>query len=218
MVKIILAEDHLIVRNGIKLLLNAEANLEVIFEASQGEEVMDYLLSNEAADMLITDIHMEGMDGFALIKQVHASYPRMPIVVLSMVDDLVSVSTVFKAGASGYLLKNTGLKELLFAINHVVDGQRYICAELSVQLLDFLGQGHSISSCEKKKEVEERCSARELEILTLIASGFTNQQIADHLFLSKRTVEGHRQHLLEKTESKNTASLIKFAVKHGLVE
>lgn len=218
MIKIILAEDHLVVRNGIKLLLDAERNLSVIFEGSQGEDVMGYLQTGEVPDMLITDMHMEGMDGLALIEQIHAAYPSIRILVLSMVDDLSLVLEAFHAGASGYLLKNTGLHELLFAVQHVASGMSYICAELSVKLLDISGQARLNGSKSVQTALLKICSERELEILALIADGFTNQQIAEQLFLSKRTIEGHRQHLLEKTGSKNTASLIKFAVKHGLVD
>lgn len=217
MIKIILAEDHLVVRNGIKLLLESQSDLEVIAEASSGQEALDFLNSGIIPDLLITDISMAEMDGLELIDHLTMQYPDVKIIVLSMLNNSQYMLKAFEKGALGYLVKNVGYEELLFCIHHVFNGGRFLCEEVSMQMLDKLQDLPSMTYHLQELIEEIDLTDRELEVIELIGEGLTNLQIADKLFLSKRTVEGHRQNLLEKTKSKNTASLIKYAVKNGII-
>ncbi|MCI0919839.1 response regulator [Sphingobacterium rhinopitheci] len=217
MIKIILAEDHLVVRNGIKLLLESQAEFAVIGEASSGEEVLTLLENGVVPNILMTDIRMDEMDGLELIDRLTIQYPDIKVIVLSMLNNIQYVIEAFDKGALGYLVKNVGYDELLFCIQHVSKGGRFLCEEISMQLLDKLQDLPSMSYQLKELMEEIDLTERELEVLELIGEGMTNLQIADKLFLSKRTVEGYRQNLLDKTKSKNTASLIKYAVKNSLI-
>lgn len=218
MVKIVLAEDHLVVLNGVKLLLESQPDLEVIDQGTNGHEVLNIMSKGNIPDVLITDINMADMDGLELIAQVNTQYPSVKIIVLSMLNNLPHVLQSFKNGANGYLVKNVGYEEMLYAIRHVAKGGQFICEEISLLMLDNLQK--SPTAILNKDQIMERMglSEREMEVLELIGEGYTNMQIADKLFLSKRTVEGHRQNLLEKTEVKNTAALIKYAIRTGLMQ
>jgi DNA-binding NarL/FixJ family response regulator len=218
MIKIILAEDHKIVRNGLKNLLEKEKNFQIVGEAADGTEVMDLLEKGIEADIVLTDMNMPGMDGAELTTKLRSWPQYIKVVFLTMLDHEKYVVKAFKAGANGYLLKNISSDELVFAIKHVclyADG-RYVCSELALRLLDRLIHLPEINLEKSVTDVE--FSKRELEILELMAEGYTNQEIADQLFTSKRTVEGHRQSMIDKTEVRNTAALIKYAVLNGIIK
>lgn len=212
MIKILLAEDHLVVRDGLRFILDQEPDMQVIFETGSGQDVLDYLEKGQEPDLILTDMNMPGIDGMAMIKALPNRYP---ILVLSMLDHEQYVFETLSAGASGYLLKSVNKKEMLFAIRYIADGGTYICSEISLKLLNRFAR---LSGALASGTLSVEFSERETEVLTLIAGGFTNKEIAAKLFSSRRTVEGHRQSLLDKSESKNTATLIKFAVQHGLVK
>lgn len=220
MIKIILVEDHLVVRNGIKLLLDTQENMKVIAEANNGDEALAYLSENSIPDIIITDINMPGMDGIELTERLVELYPSIKVIVLSMLSNTQNVSQAFEKGAKGYLVKNVSYDELLFAINHIGNGGRYLCEELAMLLLERVNSQPPIYGLEEKDKLvaDIDLSERELEVLQLISDGYTNVEIADRLFLSKRTVEGHRQNLIDKTGVKNSASLIKYAVVNRLVD
>lgn len=214
MINVILAEDHNIVRNGIHSLLDKEPGLKVTGEAANGREVLDLLGSGVQADIILADMNMPEMTGVELIRDLRISYPAIKVIVLSMLDHEKYVYQAFVAGANGYLLKNVSADEMIFAIKHTGIGGRYLCSELSFTLLDRLiyapeiaVNGHSAAEFSK----------REIEVLQLIAEGFTNTEIADKLFTSKRTVEGHRQNLIDKTQARNTAALIRHAIVNGMI-
>lgn len=212
MINILLAEDHSVVRNGIKSLLDNEPGLQVCGEATNGTQVMQHLTGGLVVDIILADMNMPGMSGPDLIKNVTAQFPDILILILSMVDHERHVTQAFKAGASGYLLKNVSSEEMIFAIKQVHMGSKYLCIELSLKLLDKL-----IYAPEIPDQIDLEFSRREIEILRLIANGHTNQEIADKLYTSKRTVEKHRQSLIDKTNSLNTAMLIKYAVLNGMI-
>lgn len=218
MIKIILAEDHLVVLNGVKLLLESQADLEVIGEGTNGNQILEIFRSGNIPDVLITDINMSDMDGLELITHVKKEFPTVKVIVLSMLNNLQYILQAFKNGANGYLVKNVGYEEMLYAIRHVAKGGQFICEEISTIMLDTLQK--SPTAFLNIEQIMEKMglSEREMEVLELIGEGFTNMQIADKLFLSKRTVEGHRQNLLEKTGVKNTAALIKYAIRTGLMQ
>jgi DNA-binding NarL/FixJ family response regulator len=213
--KIILAEDHKIVRNGIKMLLESQGEITVVAEANNGIEVLKYFKDGGQADVVITDINMPEMDGITLITELKTVSPDTHIMMLSMLDNEKYIAQAFIEGARGYLLKNVSEEELNFALRYVSGGGRYLCAELAEKLLDKLTSNPLQQANAAGQSID--FSLREMEVLHLIAEGFTNTEMADKLFLSKRTIEGHRQALIDKTGAKNTAALIRFAVVNGFI-
>ncbi|MDQ0637835.1 DNA-binding NarL/FixJ family response regulator [Pedobacter sp. W3I1] len=213
--KIILAEDHNIVRNGIRMLLESQGEISVVAEAGNGLEVITYFSEGNQADIVIADINMPEMDGISLIGELKTLSPATHVVMLSMLDNEKYVAQAFMEGARGYLLKNVGEEELIFALRYVAGGGKYLCAELAEKLLDRLIQTTVHQPETNGQHID--FSLREMEVLHLIAEGFTNSEMAEKLFLSKRTVEGHRQALIDKTGTKNTAALIRFALVNGFI-
>ncbi|WP_242918505.1 response regulator transcription factor [Pontibacter liquoris] len=213
-IKVILAEDHMILRQGLRLLLEQDPEIEVIGEAGNGEELLD-LLAQTPADVVLMDIHMPVMDGFEATEQVCERYPQTKVIALSMLDNVPYVQKMLACGATGYLLKTTGREELSAAIKLVASGNSYICSELSIKVLTKEANLKEVRPQESGEKAG--LSRREIEVLTLIAEGFTNAEIADKLFTSKRTIETHRQNILEKTQAKNSANLIKYAIEHKII-
>jgi DNA-binding NarL/FixJ family response regulator len=215
-IKVLLADDHKIIRDGIKSMLRAEQAIEIIGEASNGRELID-MLTELPADLIIMDVNMPEMDGFETTSYIARHHPSVKVLVLSMLDHERYITKMLEAGALGYILKNTGREELTHAIKTVASGNLYICSEIAINLLK---RNHPIPV--KYPLTSEtsaaKLSKRELEVLQLLAEGLNNAEIADKLFTSKRTVESHRKNLLSKTESKNTAALIKYALSRGIIE
>lgn len=214
MLSLILAEDHNIVRNGIRMLLEADKEISIAGEATNGLEVLEIISSGVKVDIVLADINMPAMDGITLIKELKLKSPATQIVMLSMLDNEKYVSQAFSEGASGYLLKSVSADELIFSLKHVHTGGQYLCAELAMRMLN-----KSISTVPLNR-INDRVeySMREIEILDLIAGGLTNNEMSAKLFISKRTIEGHRQSLIEKTGAKNTAALIRYAVLSGIIQ
>lgn len=215
MLKVILAEDHNIVRNGIRMLLENEPDFEVIGEATNGKEVLELLEGNVEAGLILADINMPIMDGMSMLRAIRVNYPNVKVIFLSMLDNEKYISQAFREGASGYVFKNVSSDELIFSLRQVNSGSRYLCTELALNLLDRSLQESPVFTTAPESNIE--FSQREVEVLQLIAEGLTNTEIAEKIFISKRTVEGHRQSILEKTGSKNTATLIRFAVLNGFI-
>lgn len=217
-IKIVLTEDHKIVRSGVRSLLEKEEDIEIVGEVCNGNELSELFESgridaNEV--LLITDIDIPGANGIELISSLFQAYPKLKILVLSMLSHEKHLLKAFQSGANGYMLKNVSSDELLFGIRHIINnGQRYLCTELSIKLLDRQLAGSYVITDELPVV---NLSKREKEVLSLIAEGYTNQEIADKIFTSKRTVEGHRQNLIYKTQSRNSAALIRYAVIRGIV-
>lgn len=216
MLQIVIAEDHNIVRNGIKTLLEAEEDFNVVGEAKNGKEVLDIISKIGTVNLVLTDINMRRMDGISLIKEIKKINPNIRVVILSMLDSEKYISQAFTYGASGYLLKNIGSDELIFALQHVVSESRYLCSELSIKLLERLVNSPvpPVSSYENKIEF----SCREIALLNLIAEGLTNLEISEKLLLSQHTIKNHRQRLIAKTGTRNTATLIRFAVLSEIIQ
>jgi len=216
MINILLVEDHNVVRNGIRSLIEKETDIKVIAEATNGKKALSLLKEVTDINIVLTDINMPEMNGIELINQIKSSYPAIQVIILSMLDNEKYVIEAFRTGACGYILKNVSSEELIFAIRHIyTNGERYLCNELSLKLLDrLINMPDTILAAEN---LNIDLSKRELEVLSLIAEGYTNQEIADRLFTSKRTVEGHRQNLIDKTGARNTAALIRFAIINGLI-
>lgn len=216
MINVFLAEDHNIVRNGIKSLLENNGEIAVIGEANNGLGALNMPEKLAIADVLLTDINMAGIDGITLTKELAKNYPNLAVVILTMLDQENYVFGAFTSGAKAYLLKNVSTDELVFCIKHIAAGGTYFCSELSMKMLRRLMDSNHP---EKQKSVTDiEINGREMEMLNMLIDGYTNQEMADKLFVSKRTIEGYRQHLIEKTKSKNTASLIKFCIANGIIK
>lgn len=211
-VNVLIAEDHGVVLKGLKLLLGQDPQINIAGEASNGVEVLEIFAKGEKVDIVVADIRMPEINGLELISKVKVLNPEVKFVMLSMFDDEAHVVEAFELGASGYLLKKGDVEELIFAIKQVNAGGKYLSSELVFGFLDRVIQNTVAASA---SEVE--FSSRELEILHLISEGMTNHEMSEKLFLSRRTIEGHRLSLIEKSGTKNTAALIRYAVLNKLV-
>jgi len=212
-IMILLTEDHNVVRKGIRALLEKVPGFEIAGEVSNGLEALEFLKdASPVIDLVLLDMNMPEMSGIELIGRMKSEHPQVKVLVLSMLDHEKYIYEALTAGARGYLLKNVSADEMIFAIKHVRDGGKYLCSELSFTLLE-----RQINAPEVVGANDLELSKREIEILDLIAEGLTNVEIADKLFTSKRTVEGHRLSLMNKTNSKNSSALIKFAVLNGII-
>jgi DNA-binding NarL/FixJ family response regulator len=216
MIRIILAEDHIVVRNGIRSLLEKVADYEIIGEAINGEQVLKLLEDGAEPDVLLCDLNMKGMGGIELTEKLVLAGHKFRIIILSMLDKENFVVKSFNAGASGYLLKSITPDEMIFAIRHIHSDARYICAELALRFLDRLIALPVMTN--KAFDITDiTFTVRDLEVLELVADGYTNEQIAEKLFTGKRTAEAYRKALLEKTDTANTAALVRFAMRNGLI-
>ena len=211
--KIILVDDHTLFRNGLKLLINNTPNFRVIAEASNGKEFIDLLSKEEKPDVVLLDIAMPEMDGIEAAAIALEKYPDLPIITLSMYGEEDYYFKMVSLGVKGFLLKNSDIHEVCSALESVVEGGAYFSQELLFNLVSNL-RSSSLAGTEDNSMLSER----ELEILLLICKGFSNQEIADELFISKRTVDKHRANILSKTNCKNTANLVVYAIKNRLVE
>lgn len=215
MIKILLADDHQVVRDGMKMLLEADERIRVVHQATNGLEVLE-MLAQGSVDMVITDINMPHMDGLELLKIIKTKHPAIKVVMLSMHDSDKYLLEAHNYKADGYLLKNMSSDELIFAIKYIYGGKRYVCAELSMSMADRYLESKKYLLAKEEKHVE--FSSRELEILQLIAEGLTNVEMSERLFLSKRTIEGHRQNLLDKTGVRNSSALIRHSILNGYIQ
>jgi DNA-binding NarL/FixJ family response regulator len=216
-INVILVDDHQIIRDGIKAFLKEDNDINIVGEADNGKQLLQLVAENQP-DLVLMDINMPEMDGYEATKILHEQFPDVKILILSMLDHEKYVSKMLHAGASGYILKNSGKDELLCGIRLVSKGHKYICSDLAFTFLNKLHRDFSpeLNSIAAPKKVAD-LSQREIEVLKLIAEGLTNAEIADKLFTSKRTIESHRQNIIEKTQVKNTASLIKYAITNGII-
>jgi len=208
-VRIIIADDHQLFRNGLRLLLSAFPGFEVVEEASDGVELLSKL-DGCKADIVLMDINMPEMDGIEATRKALAKCPELNIIALSMYGEEDYYYRMVDAGAKGFLLKDSGINEVKDAISTVLKGGSYFSQELLYNVIKKF----------KTRETEVRManlSKREKEILMKICEGQSNHEIADTLFISKRTVDKHRANLLSKTGSKNTASLILFAIRNKII-
>lgn len=216
MTRLFLVDDHAVLRDGLRSLLAPQPDLTIVGEAANGQELLDQLPATPT-DVVLLDMNMPVLDGVATARQLRTDFPHVRVLMLSMVDQPRSIGQALEAGAHGYILKNADKSEIMVAIQTVVAGKRFLCSELGLTLLDMvLSQGSEPSS--NAPQGVSPLSRREREVLQLVAEGLTTQQIADKLFTSKRTVETHRQNILEKTNSKNTAALIRYAMTQGFLQ
>jgi DNA-binding NarL/FixJ family response regulator len=209
-IRIIIADDHQLFRNGLKILLNAFPEFEIVGEAGNGLDFLE-VIKNTQADIALMDINMPEMDGIEATRKGIKVSPDLNIIALSMYGEEEYYYKMIDAGAKGFLLKDSDISEVKEAILTVKKGGSYFSQELLYHVIQKI----------KHRENESKSanlSKREKEILFKICEGLSNQEIAETLFISKRTVDKHRANLLGKTNSKNTASLILFAIKNKLIE
>ncbi len=200
-----LVDDHQLFRAGFRTLLCRLRDANVTFEASNGQEFLDHLVS-ATPDVVFMDIAMPQMDGVKATELAISRNPDIKIIILSMYGDREYYTRLVDLGVSGFLLKSCDFKEVEMALSAVKNGDYYFSQELLQQMI-FLSSS---------QQIDEELSAREKDVLTEICNGESNQEIADKLFISKRTVEKHRANIMMKTGCGNTASLVVFAVKNGL--
>ncbi len=210
--KIILADDHSLVRGGLKELIHKDPDLTVVAEAEDGQKLLDFLHSTKC-DLVVADISMPNMDGLTAIKIIHQKYPKIKILVLSMLKDYSHFQGVMAHGASGYMVKDDASEELVIAIKAILKGKKYVSPSVTTMLVDREVRGLE----EGETPSLEILTEREKEILVLIAKGLANKNIASKLNLSTRTVEHHRSNLTDKLGIKNTAALVKLALSKGLL-
>lgn len=212
-IRIIIVDDHQIIRDGIKALLSGLGDIEVVTEAATAEEFLQKLRFHQA-DLALVDISLPGISGIKLTKELSVSYPSLKVLILSMYLNEEYISNAIKAGALGYLAKNTTRDELVEAIHTVARGDQYFGHEVS----QVITSGY-IKRLKGSDNIEnEPLSKRETEILKLTAEGFGNKEISEKLFISIRTVESHKNHIMNKLGFKSTVEMVRFAIKQGLID
>ena len=207
--RIVLVDDHSLFRNGLRGLLDRCEGYRVVAEAASGEEFLA-LLPGLETDVVFMDFSMPGIDGARTTERALAQRPELKIITLSMFGDESYYQRMVQAGARGFLLKDSDISDVLQAIDTVEAGGSYFSPQL---LTSLTGRMRT-----REDAADEQLSSREREILVAVCRGLSNQEIADELFISKRTVDKHRANILEKTGCKNTASLVVYAIRHGIVD
>jgi len=210
-IRVILADDHAIVRHGLSKLIQQEKDMEVVAQAQDGHSTVE-LTRELSPDMVIMDIGMPDLNGIEATRQIVRDFPQVKIIGLSMHSGQKFVTEMLKAGASGYLLKDCALEELTTAIKTVVAGKIY----LSPGITDIVVENFVRHSEDTETSAFSLLSQREREVLQLMAEGKTTKQIARHLYISPKTVEGHRLRLMAKLKMDSVAQLTKYAIQEGL--
>lgn len=206
---IALVDDHQLFREGLNLLLNNISYIDEVIEAGNGTEFLDSL-KTKVPDLVFMDIDMPQPDGIETTRRALELYPDLNIIALSMYGEEDYYTRMISAGAKGFMLKNSSITDVEMAIDHVMSGKNYFSQEILEGLLTSINR--------KTEPATNELTDRELEVLYQICKGLSNQEIADALGISKRTVDKHRENLLSKTYSKNTVGLVMFAIKNNLVE
>jgi len=209
-IKILLADDHEIVHDGIRMLLRNHPQFEIIEAVFNGKEALNYL-ANQPIDILISDVSMPKMDGIQLTSEVKKIHPEVKVLVLTVHKEEEIIRKLLTAEADGYLLKNTGTKELVEALTQLDQGDTYYAQEIVKLLMKDLKP-------EKAEKKAAELSSRELEILQLVSDEHTTKVIAEKLFISPMTVDTHRKNILKKTNQKTNIGLIKYAILNQLVK
>jgi DNA-binding NarL/FixJ family response regulator len=210
MYKIILAEDHVLVREGIKKIIEAIPGLEVVGEVGDGPELLE-LLTGRAVDLVILDISMPSLPGIEATREIKKAYPAVKVLILTMHKKKEYLNNALAAGVDGYLLKEDAPKELLNAIEQIRQGMIYVSPLLSSDLVTLYVQNR----LQVNAELTDQLSPREIEIITLIAEGKSSKEIAEILFLSFRTIQNHRTKIMKKLNLKKNTDLVKYAIRKG---
>jgi two-component system response regulator NreC len=212
MPRLLIADDHAIVRTGLRTLLKAEPSMQLVGEATGGMEAIK-LVEETRPDILLLDLSMPDLDGIGVTKRIKPHFPDTHILILTIHEDQAMLREAIRAGASGYILKRAAESELISAINILMRGDMYIDPAMMRDLLD-----ETVSPPKPQETPAEPLTPRETEVLRYIAQGYTNRQIGEVLSISVRTVEGHRANLLGKLGLRSRVDLIRFAREHGLID
>ncbi len=213
-IKLVMADDHEIFRDGFQLIVSRAENIDLIAQAANGKELVQ-VVDELHPDVVITDIKMPQMDGIEATRLLTGKYPGLGVIGLSMHDEDDLIMEMLEAGAKGYLLKNADKEEVLEAIQTVFAGDPYYCRSTNAKLARLIAKTrYQTYKRVKKPEFNER----EVEIIQLICQEFTNREIGEKLFMSVRTVEGYRLKILEKMDVKNTVGLVIYAIQNGIFE
>ncbi len=213
-IKIVLVDDHQMFRDGVKSVLSDEDNIEVIGEIGNGNDLYEVLKSIKP-DVIITDISMPEISGIDIAKYVSENYPEIKILILSMHSSEEFITKALSAGANGYLPKDTSMNELLKAINTIYTGDNYFNKEISDTILKSI---INKSKSAKENAKNETLTKREKEIVNLVVDGLANKEIADKLFISVRTVDSHKNNIMQKLNLKSSVELVKYAIKNNLAK
>ena len=213
-IRVFIADDHKIVRQGIRKLLEAESDLEVVGEALDGRETVKKVIQLKP-DVVLMDIAMSNLNGLEATRQIKKSLPKIKVLILTMHKSEEYVLQSLQAGASGYLLKEAAVEDLVSAIRSVYKLDSFLSPAVSRTVIEaYLSK----SKGRKRPSAFEVLTDREREVLQLIAEGHTNQQIADTLFISIKTVEAHRSNIMRKLDIHDITELVKYAIKKGIVD
>jgi DNA-binding NarL/FixJ family response regulator len=216
-IKLFVVDDHPIFIDGITGLLKDTPGFEIIGTAINGKELLDKMASN-MPDIILMDINMPEMDGIEATKEIKRIYPDVKVIMLTMFNDIRFIKELLEIGAKGYILKNISREDLIKAIQTVSSGKPFLDSAVQEKVISSMSAAEEEDIDDKEADaMVQNITSRELEILQLIALGLTSQDISKKLYISKNTVETHRKNLLAKLNVKNTASLLKFAYKKGLV-
>ena len=210
-----IADDHNMFVEGVELILEGIDNIQVVSKCYTGPEVFEKL-AHIPADVILLDINLPVMNGLEVCQKLNKDYPAVKVLALSMHNEESFVTEILKYGAQGYILKNTGKKELINAIETVFEGQSYFSEEVTETIMKSLV--HQKSGNKKSSILSPKISRREKEVLELIVKEHTTQEIADTLFISLKTVESHRRSLLTKMGVRNTAGLVRVAIENQLIK
>jgi DNA-binding NarL/FixJ family response regulator len=215
-IRVLLVEDHNVVREGLRLLLNAQPDIEVIGEATTGREAIG-LARGDCPDVVVLDISMPDLDGIQATSLIRVECPQTQVLILTMHESDAYFFRALEAGAAGYVLKKAASEELVNAVRAVAQGEAFFYPSLTRKLLDnYLG--HIGAKPSAGPPGYEELSDREREIMFLIVQGLSNQEIAEKLLISPSTVQTHRTHILEKLGLETTIDLVRYAIRHGLIE
>lgn len=215
MIHIMIADDHTMFVDGIDSILNKEADMQVLCKCYTGPEVIESLKTTKP-DIILLDINLPGLTGLEVSKKVLTDYPEIKILAISMFNEESFVTEILNNGAQGYILKNTGIEELLTAIRTIHSGKTYFSKDVTNTIMKSLMKKRMESKGSTK--LIPKISRREKEVLKLIMEEFTTQEIANELFISLKTVESHRSSLLNKLNARNTAGLVRITMENKLLD
>lgn len=213
-IKVVVADDHAIVREGVRMILAKERDIEVVGEAADGAQALQ-LVETAKPEVVVMDISMPGMGGIEATQKVKERYPKVNVLALTMHEDESYVFQLLRAGASGYVLKRAAAHDLVQAVRAAAKGEAFLYPSVARKVVeDYLKRVEA----GEEKERYDGLTQREKEVLTLIAQGLSNQEIADKLYISIKTVQTHRAHILEKLNLHDRTELVRYAIRKGLIE
>ncbi|PKP47603.1 MAG: DNA-binding response regulator [Bacteroidetes bacterium HGW-Bacteroidetes-11] len=214
-IKVLIVDDHQLMIEGLKSLLEDEADIDFVAGANSMAETLSFL-KNNSIDVILMDINMPEGSGIEATMKIKELYPTVKVIALTMHDDISIITRMVKAGASGYILKRSNMNEVIEALRIVHNNGKYLSINTQQIIMDNLGSTDEPHN--PKEESKPTLSAREIEVLNLVAKENSNELIAEKLFISERTVEAHRRNIFIKTKTKSIVGLIKYAISKGLIE